>query len=123
MEPVSIKSSLINILFQGENLDLTIEFLNKYIQKYLDANLGKEEQGCFHWLIDFIDSQISEISDSLLQSESLRDFRTSQQVTDLSYQGQQALQQMTQIETERATLQIQERYYNYLLDYFDKNQT
>lgn len=122
VEPVSIKSSLINILFQGENLDLTIEFLNKYIQKYLDANLEKKNRAAFN-TIDFIDSQISEISDSLLQSESaLRDFRTSQQVTDLSYQGQQALQQMTQIETERATLQIQERYYNYLLDYFDKNQ-
>ena len=113
---------MINIFFQGENLDLTIEFLNKYVQKYLDENLDKKNRIAVN-TISFIDSQISEISDSLVQSESaLRDYRTSQQVTDLSYQGQQALQQMTQIETERATLQIQERYYNYLLDYFDKNQ-
>lgn len=122
VEPVSIKSSLIKIFFQGENLDLTIDFLNKYVQKYLDENLDKKNRIAVN-TINFIDTQISEISDSLIQSESaLRDFRTSQQVTDLSYQGQQALQQMNQIETERATLQIQERYYNYLLDYFDKNQ-
>ncbi len=29
---------------------------------------------------------------------------------------------MTQIENERSTLQVQERYYNYILDYFNKNQ-
>jgi capsular exopolysaccharide synthesis family protein len=40
---------------------------------------------------------------------------------DLSYQGQQAFTQMTQLETDRSNLQIQERYYNYILDYFNKN--
>lgn len=122
VEPVSIRSSLIKVFFQGENIDLTIDFLNKYIQNYLDANLEKKNRIAIN-TIDFIDSQISEISDSLVQSESaLRDFRSTHQVTDLSYQGQQALQQMNQIDMERATLQIQERYYNYLLDYFEKNQ-
>ncbi len=122
VEPVSIKSSLINIFFQGENLGLTIDFLNQYVQTYLDENLAKKNRIAVN-TINFIDGQISEISDSLVQSESaLSDFRSSQQVTDLSFQGQQALQQMNQIETERSTLQIQERYYNYLLDYFGKNQ-
>ncbi len=122
VEPVSIKSSLINIFFQGENLQLTIDFLNKYVQTYLDENLAKKNRIAVNTM-NFIDGQISEISDSLVQSETaLRDYRSSNQVTDLSYQGQQALQQMTQIETERSTLQIQERYYNYILDYFAKNQ-
>jgi capsular exopolysaccharide synthesis family protein len=122
VEPVNIRSSLINVFFQGENLDLTIEFLNKYMQTYLDENLGKKNKIAVN-TINFIDSQISEISDSLVQSESkLRDYRASNQVTDLSYQGQQALEQMTKIEADRSTLQIQERYYNYILDYFNKNQ-
>lgn len=121
-ELVNIKSSLINVFFRGENLDLTIEFLNKYLQTYLDENLGKKNKIAVN-TINFIDSQISEISDSLHQSESkLRDYRSSNQVTDLSYQGQQALEQMTKIEADRSTLQIQERYYNYILDYFNKNQ-
>jgi len=122
VEPVNIKSSLINVFFQGENLDLTIEFLNKYLQTYLDENLGKKNKIAVN-TINFIDSQISEISDSLLRSESkLRDYRSSNQVTDLSYQGQQAIEQMTKIEADRSTLQIQERYYNYIIDYFNKNQ-
>lgn len=121
VEPVSVKSSLIQVSFQGENVGLTIDFLNKYIKTYLDDNLSKKNQIALS-TINFIDSQISEISDSLLKSESkLKDYRSSNQVTNLSYQGQQAIEQMRQIESEKASLQVQERYYNYILDYFNKN--
>ena len=122
VEPVSIKSSLINVAFEGNNIGLTIDFLNKYLQYYLDGNLEKKNKIARN-TINFIDSQISDISDSLVLSQSkLREYRSSNQVTDLSYQGQQALTQMTQIENERSTLQVQERYYNYILDYMAKNQ-
>lgn len=122
VEPVSIKSSLINIRFRGENIALTVDFLNKYLQTYLDENLSKKNRIALN-TINFIESQISDISDSLVISQSkLRDYRSAYQVTDLSYQGQQALQQMNQIENERAALQVQERYYNYVLEYLSKNE-
>lgn len=122
VEPVSIRSSLINLLFSGENKRLTIDFLNSFIKAYLDDNLSKKNKIADN-TVKFIDSQISEISDSLSVSESkLRDYRSAHQVTDLSYQGQQALEQLRQIENERSQLQVQERYYNYILDYMEKNQ-
>jgi tyrosine-protein kinase Etk/Wzc len=121
VKPVSIKSSLINVFFQGKNIDLTIDFLNKYLQTYLDDNLSKKNKIAVN-TINFIDSQISEISDSLLMNESkLKDYRSANQVTDLSFQGQKALEQMTKIETDITNLQVQERYYNYILDLFSKN--
>jgi tyrosine-protein kinase Etk/Wzc len=121
VEPVSLKSSLIKVSFQGENRDLTIDFLNKYLQIYLDDDLSKKNKIALS-TVNFINSQISTISDSLVKSESkLKDYRSANQVTDLSYQGQQALQEMTKIETEKTNLQVQERYYNYILDYFNKN--
>ena len=122
VEPVSTRSSLIKAFFQGENTALTIDFLNTYLETYLDDNLAKKNKISVN-TVNFIDSQISEISDSLDISESkLSDYRSANQVTDLSYQGQQALTQMTQIENELSTLQVQERYYNYVLDYFSNNQ-
>ncbi|HQB53425.1 MAG TPA: hypothetical protein PLX62_11020, partial [Bacteroidales bacterium] len=122
VEPVSIRSSLINLFFSGENKRLTIDFLNSFIQAYLDDNLSKKNKIALN-TVNFIDLQISEISDSLSVSESkLRDYRSTHQVTDLSYQGQQALEQLRQIENERSMLQVQERYYNYILDYMEKNQ-
>jgi capsular exopolysaccharide synthesis family protein len=121
VEPVSLKSSLIMVSFQGENIGLTIDFLNKYLQTYLGDNLSKKNLTASH-TVTFIDSQISGISDSLLKSESkLKDYRSVNQVTNLSYQGQQALEQESKIETEKSNLQVQERYYKYILDYFEKN--
>ena len=121
VKPVSIRSSLLNVRFQGKNLDLTIDFLNRYLETFLDDNLSKKNKISNNAII-FIDSQISEISDSLVKSESkLKDYRSANQVMDLSYQGQRAYEQMTQIETERSNLQIQERYYNLILDNFEKN--
>jgi tyrosine-protein kinase Etk/Wzc len=121
VEPVDTKSSLIKVSFSGENLSLTIDFLNNYLQAYLNEDLSKKNKIAAS-TINFIESQISNISDSLSRSESkLKDYRSSNQVTNLSYQGQQALEQMTRIETEKSTLLVQERYYKYILDYFDKN--
>jgi tyrosine-protein kinase Etk/Wzc len=121
VEPVSLKSSLIKVSFQGQNRELTIDFLNKYLQIYLDDDLSKKNKIALS-TVNFINSQISTISDSLVKSESkLKDYRSANQVTDLSYQGQQALQEMTKIESEKSALQVQMRYYNYILDYFDKN--
>jgi tyrosine-protein kinase Etk/Wzc len=121
VEAVSLKSSLIQVSFHGQNMGLTIDFLNKYLQAYLDEDLSKKNS-IAQKQVNFIDTQISGISDSLVKSESkLKDYRSANQVTDLSYQGQQALQEMTRIETEKSTLQVQEQYYNYILDYFDKN--
>jgi tyrosine-protein kinase Etk/Wzc len=121
VEPVSLNSSMIKVSFYGENMGLTIDFLNKYLQAYLEDDLSKKNKIALN-TVNFIDSQISEISDSLLKSESkLKDFRSANQVTDLSYQGQQALQEMTRIESDLSNLQVQERYYNYILDYFNKN--
>jgi tyrosine-protein kinase Etk/Wzc len=122
IEPVSLKSSLIKVYFQGKNIGITIDFLNKYLQTFLDDNLIKKNKISISTMA-FIDGQISEISDSLLKSESkLKDYRSANQVMDLSYQGQQALQQMTAIEEERSNLQVQERYYKYTIDLLSKDQ-
>jgi hypothetical protein len=62
------------------------------------------------------------MSDSLVTSESeLSSFRSINQVTDPSYQGQQIYQQMAVIEADRSKLEEQNRYYNYLLNYFKVN--
>ena len=103
VESVSLKSSLIKVSFHGQNMGLTIDFLNKYLQAYLGDDLSKKNK-IAQKQVNFIDTQISGISDSLVKSESkLKDYRSENQVTDLSYQGQQALQEMTKIQSDRST--------------------
>lgn len=119
--PVSVRSSLINIKLKGKNLNLTTDFLNTYVQTFLDNNLQKKNKMSAS-AVSFIDDQISGISDSLSVSETrLRDYRSANRVMDLSYQGQRAFEQMSQVENDRMQLDIQERYYTSILEYFEKN--
>ncbi len=121
VKPVSVLASIISVEFRGQNIDKIIDFLNNYLNSFVESNLAKKNKIAVS-TINFIDSQISQISDSLVLSESkLRNYRSDNQVMDLSFQGQRLYEQMTQIETDRANLEIQERYYNYVINYLKTN--
>lgn len=122
IEKASPLGSIINVKFSERNLNKTIDFLNRFLNSFLEDNLAKKNKTALS-TVNFIDSQISKTSDSLAISESvLRNYRSANQVTDLSFQGQRIYEQMTQIQTERANLQVQERYYNYVINLFKANQ-
>lgn len=122
VDKVSPLASILKIQFRGQNLEKTISFLNRYLNAFLDDNLEKKNKMAYK-TVKFIDSQIMTISDSLSISESvLKNYKSSNQVMDLSFQGQRIYEQMQQIQTERAALQVQERYYNYVINYFKANQ-
>jgi len=121
VEKASPLASIINVKFSSNNLDKTITFLNRFLTTFLEINLEKKNTVA-RSTVNFIDSQISEISDSLVMSESaLRNYKSANQVMDLSFQGQRTYDQIAQIETERAQLKVQERYYTYVLNSFKAN--
>jgi capsular exopolysaccharide synthesis family protein len=110
-------SSLLRLSINGQNFNKITDFLNQYIYTLLNNDLEKKNEIASS-TITFIDSQISTISDSLTSAESnLRRFRSSHQVTDLSYQGQKVYEQISSIEEEKATLLLQKRYYESLSKY------
>ncbi|MBN2215344.1 MAG: polysaccharide biosynthesis tyrosine autokinase [Bacteroidales bacterium] len=120
-EPTSQLSTLINISLKGTHENRITDFLNSLTAIYMERNLNKKNKTALS-TVDFIDTQISDISDSLSIAENrLRSFRSSHQVMDLSYQGQQAFQKLNELETERANITSQRRYYTYLKDYLDNN--
>ncbi len=122
VEKASPLASIIKIKFSENNLDKTITFLNRYLTSFLEENLDKKNKVA-RSTVNFIDKQISERSDSLVQSESaLRNYKSANQVMDLSFQGQRIYEQMTQIENERAQLQVTQRYYTYVINYFKANE-
>lgn len=121
VEALSPKASILILKFRGQNIDKIVNFLNTYIESALEENLAKKNR-IAKSTINFIDRQISDISDSLVESESnLRDYRSANQVMDLSFQGKSLYEKMTQIETERSGLEIQARYYNYIINSFKNN--
>ncbi len=114
-------SSLVVITMKGDNRFKISDFLNTLSNSYLDRNLEKKNRIAIN-TVKFIDSQISEVSDSLTIAESkLQNFRTSNQVMDLSFQGQKSFEKMSELETQKAVLMVQKKYYDYIKEYFDRN--
>lgn len=113
----SSSSSKLNISFRSENLDKSIYFINNYLNLFIDENLSRKNATAIN-TINFIDNQISGISNSLVKSESkISNFRAANQVMNLSYQGQATYDNIKQLENERTELQAKERYYSYILEY------
>ena len=120
-QSTSETSTLIKVSLKGTHKERITDFLNTLTSLYMDRNLDKKNKTALS-TVDFIDTQISDISDSLsIAEDRLRSFRSSHQVMDLSYQGQQAFEKLNELETERANINIQRRYYSYLKDYLDNN--
>ena len=117
----STTSSVVNISFKGTNPLKITDFLNQLTKVYLERNLEKKNQQAFN-TVKFIDIQIADISDSLLFAENkLQNFRSRNQVMDLTFQGQQLYERMNSFENERAQIIIEQKYYDYIRDYFNKN--
>lgn len=119
--PISQTASILKATMRGTNYYRVTDFLNNLSNVFLDRNLEKKNNAAAS-TVSFIDNQISEFKDSLSNAEAnLKSFRTANQVMDLSFQGQQVFTKLEQLETERAALETQKRYYLYLKDYFNKN--
>ncbi len=117
----STTSSVVTISLVGTHPKKITDFLNTLASVYLEKNLEKKNMIAFN-TVKFIDSRISDISDSLRFAENkLQYYRTSNQVMNLSFQGEQLYERMSSLENERALLKIKQEYYNYIKDYFQKN--
>jgi tyrosine-protein kinase Etk/Wzc len=100
---------------QGNNVNKITDFLNKLLEVYIYENLeGKNKTS--QNTIKFIDSQLVEISDSLKFAETrLQDFKSANKVMDVSSQANNLFVELSGLQTEKAKLLSQKKYYNYLL--------
>lgn len=117
VELVSREGSILRVSIQGTNRHKDVDFLNKHIEGFQAISLSRKNAEAER-RIQFIDEQLIGISDSLSNTESrLQQFRSSHRVMDLSAQGQSIIGQVTLLENERARLNLEANYYDYLADY------
>jgi len=121
VELVSRDGSVLRVSMVGTNRDKDVDFLNKHLEGFQAISLNKKNAEAER-RIQFIDDQLVGISDSLSRTENrLQQFRSSNRVMDLSAQGQSLIGQVTLLESERARLNLEANYYDYLSDYLAKN--
>lgn len=120
VDRISREGSMLRLSLEGTNRAKDVDFINKQIEGFQAISLARKNAEVERRL-QFIDSQLVGISDSLSTTETrLQQFRSSHQVMDISAQGQSIIAQVTLLENERARLSLEANYYDYLADYLSK---
>lgn len=121
VELLSREGTILRVSLTGTNRAKDADFLNQHIEGFKAISLDKKNTEASR-RIQFIDDQLTGISDSLSITENrLQQFRSSHRVMDLSAQGQSIIAQVTLLENEKARLNLEANYYDYLADYLNKS--
>ncbi|MBE0674027.1 MAG: polysaccharide biosynthesis tyrosine autokinase [Bacteroidales bacterium] len=121
VEQISRDGTVVRISMNGTNRYKDTDFLNMLVEGFYSISLDKKNAEAQR-RIQFIDDQLIGISDSLITTENrLQQFRSVNRVMDLSAQGQAIIAQVTLHENNRARLNLEANYYDYLADYINKD--
>ena len=117
VELMSRGGSILKISMIGTNPKKDADFINLHLEGFQNISLDKKNTEAER-RIQFIDDQLVGISDSLSLTENkLQQFRSSHRIMDLSAQGQSIIAQVTLLDNEKARLNLEANYYDYLADY------
>lgn len=112
---VGEEATLVKLTVEGEVPKKEIEFLSTHCKTYLD-NLVEEKGNRASNALDLIESQIAKIQDSLQVAETqLEAFRNVNSAIDLNVTASTSIGVIKNLESELATLNINQKYYRSLL--------
>ena len=117
------QSSLLTLELEGPLIQKLADYLNASIEE-LQAYELREKNLMAVNTIEFIDSQLVEIEYSLKESEAaLEKFRAENLIVDLGSEAEQMLEYFIQLEEEKASLNLQRSFYDYVLDFLNQEQS
>ena len=113
------KGDIIECSIQSEEPDRDVEFMNELIRVYTEGKMDFKNEADRRSL-NFINDQLAGISDSLnTASTKFSNFRSQNNIIDLGAQGKLVMDNLTEIESERAKSQMQLDYFQDLLNYLN----
>lgn len=113
------QGSTISISSKGLNANREIEYLNLLCQNYISSDLERKKTKANNSL-DFIESQIRIILDSLKNTEKqLLTFRMQNSVVDLNQEGQQYYDKLKSFYEQQTQIKLKNNYYQYIKNYIE----
>lgn len=110
-------SSILNLGLVVGNRSKGEAYLNQLMETYLELEL-QEKNEIASRTINFIDSQVAGVADSLSVFENrLQDYRSSNQIFNLSDESSTVFTQLTDIESDLAEAMLKRQYYQRLKEY------
>ncbi|OKL38798.1 GumC family protein [Pontibacter flavimaris] len=114
--PIDREARVLVLGSKGSIPDKQVAFLNTLMAEYVANDLkDKNENGMK--TLEFIDSQLGTLSDSLRQSKNaLSSFRSNNRIANINVQSNLNYEKLSQLEAERARLNTDKTYYENILD-------
>ncbi len=117
---INKESSIISIKFKNPNKNKATDFVNKLCEVYIDMTF-EEKNHLNVATIDFVNSQIDAISDSLTLAEARKEaFQQNNNTFDLTSDVEYLFEKANEFETKRAEETTKKAYYDYLANYINQ---
>ncbi|HPW65712.1 MAG TPA: polysaccharide biosynthesis tyrosine autokinase [Salinivirgaceae bacterium] len=114
IKKLSENGTILTLSSSGEVPKKEIDYLNTLTEQYIKRDLDEKHQ-MVESTIDFIDQQLSDITDSLYKTElRLQNFRLENDVINISREGQMLLSKYESLQNEKDQEVVKYKYLKYL---------
>ncbi|MCT4588213.1 MAG: polysaccharide biosynthesis tyrosine autokinase [Carboxylicivirga sp.] len=121
VQPENPEVSIVELSMKANSPHKAEVFISTLTNFYLKKNLERKNHFAQN-TIEYINYQLEEISDSLSYAESqLESFRAGNQVINITSKAGRIYERLQQLEVEKASLDRQLKYYQYLDEFFEEN--
>ena len=122
INPISEDANIVSLSVKGRVPQKEKDFLNTLAEVYIQSDLQKKNRLGVR-TIEFIDSQVSSVYDSLQSVENnLESFRSSNQIIDISTTSASLNEKLQELESEQAVLKVRQEYYQYTAKQLTSNE-
>lgn len=113
------RSTVLKLQTTGQVAQMETDYINKLMEVYIRSGLEEKNQTAIN-TINFIDEQLAVVIDSLNFAESkMQAFKTKSKMMEVSEEGQFLFKKVDELQKNRASMEIELRYYDYLQKYLD----
>ena len=123
IEPINEKVTSGIITYDDSNADKGIDIINTLCNVYIEEDLSKRNH-LANVTIQYIDKLLSEVTDSLSNSEKeLQKIKSTNQIFDVGQQSNAINQQLIDIDKQKSDIHSKIRYYNYVKGHLNENKS
>lgn len=120
IEPADKKSTVISLSINSTSVQKGIDIINEVMHMYSKQNLDRKNHMAIT-TVDYIDKQLTDISDSLNRTEkNLQSFRSKKQLLNVTEQATGIDNQYMALKNQKEDLVMKKKYYDYLAENIDK---
>ena len=119
---INKEATIVTIKFRDQNKQKAVDFVNMLCKIYIDQTF-EEKNHLNVATINFVNTQISSVGDSLAIAEARREnFQQAHDTLNLTNDGQYLYTKSNELEIKKAEEYTRQQYYKYLSDYLKKSE-